>query len=112
MALGAITLTFETESGYAPMRYAEFTVVADDNYTAGGTVAIDATLRTAFEAQRSREGSLSNLRLNTVTSIDGLAFDIRFDRGNVKLIVRNLSDGLEVAGDQSAQTYRIATLWS
>ena len=112
MAIGTITLEYETASGYAPMRLAEFTVQGDDNYAAGGSPAFELTLRNAFQTLREPEGSLSNLRLSAVTSQDALALDVRYDRANDRLVVRNLSDGAEVAGDQSGTVYRILATWS
>lgn len=113
MALGTITLITgsELEGGYSPLRVAEFTIVGDDSYPAGGTATFQTTLRAAFEAQRPQTGSLSNLALRGVISQDALAFDVRYDRANDKLVVRNLSDGAEVTGDQSGVTYRLLTLW-
>lgn len=111
MALGTITLTYENEAGYSPMRLGEFTIQGDDNYGAGGTADFEKTLRDAFQTQRSREGSLSNLRLSHVIPNDALAFDVRYDRANDKLVVRALGAGTEVAGDQSAVVYSLATVW-
>lgn len=113
MALGTITLIegSEIEGGYSPLRTAEFTIVGDASYPAGGTAAFQSTLRTAFATQRPQEGSLSNLALRAVLAQDATAFDVRYDIANDKLIVRNLSDGAEVTGDQSGVTYRLMAFW-
>lgn len=114
MALGTITVNKVIKNGDSPFMVVDVSIVGDDDYTTGGTLLFESTLRDAIEAGDSLAGSLAGLDLLGVEKIDGLVdSDAHYVAATDALMVRD-GDGTQKAGasDQSTDTYRLLTFWA
>lgn len=100
MSLGTITQIEEVGRSGGPIILALVTIVGDDDYTTGGTVAFQDFIRAELDA---------DVELLAVIQQNIGDFRAMYDKANDKLIVDVMSTGVEVANatDISGTTFEL-----
>lgn len=100
MSLGAITTGVEAGRSGGPSISMNLSFLGDDSYPTGGTVGLEALVRTAVGA---------DVEVLAVHAQDCGLFLPVYDKAADTLLVRNLTDGTEVtnATDLSATTFNV-----
>lgn len=104
MSLGAITPGVEVGRSGGPVILVNLSFDGDDSYPTGGTAGLEQLVRDALGGE--------NVELLAVVAQDCGLFLPSYDKANDTLLVRNLTDGTEVADttDLSTTTFNVLAI--